>query len=124
MAPDPDVPPGPDARRAAYETARDNADAAEEAVGDAEDDLADAERTLGEDDPAGGGEQRAAHQEEVRVAEDAWHDRRHEAYTASQERDRAREELGDEGPFLRATGGSPGPRSMGPPGFEPGRDGL
>src|SRR4051794_31026085 len=92
MAPDPDVPLSSDSLRGSYQRARDAADAAEEAVGDAEDDLADAERTLSEQE-AGDDAQRAARQADVSAAEGVWHDRRHEAYTASQERDRAREEL-------------------------------
>jgi len=97
MAPDPDPPDSPDSLRGSYNRARDAADAAEEAVGDAEDDLADAERTLSEQQAGGDDEQRAAREADVSAAEGAWHDRRHEAYTASQERDRAREELDDDG---------------------------
>lgn len=93
MAPDPEVPPGPDTRRSDYRTATNRSDAAEEAVGDAEDDLADAERTLVEHDTADGEQQLAERQEGVRAAEDAWHDRRHEAHAASEAAARARERL-------------------------------
>ena len=83
MAPDPDAPDGSDSLRG-YERARE---------------AADAERTLTEQEAGGDDdEKRAARQADVSAAEGAWHDRRHEAYTASQERDRAREELdGDDG---------------------------
>jgi hypothetical protein len=95
MAPEPEKPDSAQARRAAYDRARDDADTAYEAVGDAEDDLADAERTLNEHHAADGDQQLAARQAQVSDAEDAWHDRRHEAHAASQERDRARGQLDD-----------------------------
>jgi hypothetical protein len=97
MSPDPEVPPGSASRRADYEHARDDADAAEEAVGDAEDQLVVAERTLSQHRPAEGEDQRAEREADVEAAEGAWHERRHEAYTAAQERDRAREQLDDDG---------------------------
>ena len=96
MEPESDRPDDPDSRRAAYERARHDADVAYEAVGDAEDDLANAEQTLREHDSPDGGQQLSARRADVNAAEDAWHDRRHEAHAASEARDRARERLDDE----------------------------
>jgi hypothetical protein len=98
MGPEPDQPRGADVLRGAYQRARDDADAAHEAVGDAEDDLAQAERTLREHELQDGEDQLTARQAHVSAAEEAWHDRRHEAYEASQARDRAREHLDGAGP--------------------------
>jgi hypothetical protein len=95
MGSEPDQPPGGDALRGAYQRARDDADAAQEAVGDAEDELAQAEQTLHEHEHGDGERKRTARQANVSAAEEAWHDRRHEAYEASQARDRAREDLDD-----------------------------
>jgi hypothetical protein len=80
-------------RRNDYERARRRADDAYEAVGDAEDAIVRAEEVREERRSAGapdGGESAA-----VRDAEDAWHERRHEAHAAAEERDRAREQLPD-----------------------------
>jgi len=87
-----DSPSGaPDERHAAYEDARQHAEAAQEAVGDAEDDLVRAERARDRQD--GNGDAAAGDDAAVHAAEEAWHDRRHEAHEASQARDRARDDL-------------------------------
>lgn len=91
MVPAPDRPQSAESLRDAYQSARGDAEAAHEAVGDAEDALAHAERVLAEHEPADGDQQRAARQARVDAAEEAWHDRRHDAYAASQARDHARQ---------------------------------
>ena len=91
MAQHEDTSGSPEERHAAYEDARRNADAAQEAVGDAEDELVKAERAR--DRKGGNGDAASGDDAEVQAAEEAWHDRRHEAHEASQARDRAKDDL-------------------------------
>ena len=92
MSQDPDTTGAPE-RRNDYEAARQRAEDAYEAVGDAEDALVRAEQAQADRGSAGApdeGESAA-----VRDAEDARHERRHEAHAAAEERERARDELPD-----------------------------